>query len=227
MSEIVKCSKCSAEVKTNELVQISGNLFACPVCKRGNPRTSFKEVKHGAQEAVTEETKSTENVAGITLDDYKEHMKTVACKYCNSTGKFDTCIVDDKASIICSSCGLINHQDTDDCMLTFRGTTLWSMLKKATPNKAAADDPAMVRSLIETICDDIKQMLLDKNRKYGNSALSPLRCFSKADAIEGIKVRLDDKLSRLHNEQGDEDEDVIQDIMGYLVLLKIAKIINK
>lgn len=72
-------------------------------------------------------------------------------------------------------------------------------------------------------CDAIKLMLLQKNAKYGDSALNPVRCFSKADAIEQIKVRLDDKLSRLMRGQGKEDEDVEKDLMGYLVLLRVAR----
>lgn len=76
---------------------------------------------------------------------------------------------------------------------------------------------------IAIVCDEIKEMLLEKNRKYGDSALNPVRVFSKADPTEQIKIRLDDKLSRLRNQQGDEDEDVILDLIGYLVLLRIAK----
>ena len=68
----------------------------------------------------------------------------------------------------------------------------------------------------------IGEMLIDKNRKYGNSALEPLRVFSKASSKEQILVRLDDKLSRLKNQQIDEDEDVIDDLIGYLFLLKLA-----
>ena len=69
----------------------------------------------------------------------------------------------------------------------------------------------------------IETLLLEKNRKYGDSALNPCRIFSKADAVEQIKVRIDDKLKRLQNEQNDEDEDVVKDLVGYLVLLMIAK----
>ena len=76
---------------------------------------------------------------------------------------------------------------------------------------------------IATTCDDLKELLLNKNRRYGDAALSPLRVFSKADAVEQIKVRLDDKLSRLANQQNDEDEDVLTDLLGYLILLRIAK----
>jgi len=76
---------------------------------------------------------------------------------------------------------------------------------------------------IATICDEIKELLLEKNRKYGDSALNPVRLFSQASPIEQLKVRLDDKLSRIRNAQDDEDEDVINDIIGYLVLLKVAQ----
>jgi len=75
---------------------------------------------------------------------------------------------------------------------------------------------------IATICDDVKELLLLKNRKYGDSAINPVRVFSKSDSLEQIRVRIDDKLSRLRNQQTDEDEDVITDLIGYLVLYKVA-----
>lgn len=74
------------------------------------------------------------------------------------------------------------------------------------------------------VCNGIREMLLEKNRKYGDSALNPSRIFSKSDSIEQIKVRIDDKLSRLRNSQDDEDEDVVGDLIGYLVLLKVAQL---
>ena len=76
---------------------------------------------------------------------------------------------------------------------------------------------------IATTCDLVKELLLQKNRKYGDSALNPVRIFSKSDPVEQIKVRLDDKLSRIRNQHSDEDEDVIVDAIGYLVLLKVAQ----
>lgn len=75
---------------------------------------------------------------------------------------------------------------------------------------------------ITAVCNEILDLLLEKNRKYGDSALNPKRIFSKADAVEQIKVRLDDKISRLMNQQSDDDEDVVMDLMGYLVLLRVA-----
>jgi hypothetical protein len=76
---------------------------------------------------------------------------------------------------------------------------------------------------VNILLNEIELMLIEKNRKYGNSALEPKRIFSRASNIEQIKVRIDDKLSRISSAQNDEDEDVINDLIGYLVLLKIAK----
>ena len=70
----------------------------------------------------------------------------------------------------------------------------------------------------------ITALLLEKNEKYGNSALDPVRIFSTAGPEEGIKVRIDDKLSRLARcPEGLEDEDVLLDLVGYLVLLLAAR----
>ena len=77
---------------------------------------------------------------------------------------------------------------------------------------------------ISRVCDEIKAMLIEKNRKYGDSAINPLRCFSKATPSEQLLVRIDDKLSRIRNAQTDEDEDPINDLIGYLILLKVSKL---
>lgn len=82
--------------------------------------------------------------------------------------------------------------------------------------KAPAEDE------IRATCKEIEEMLVEKNRAYGNSALEPVRLFSKADAVEQILVRIDDKLSRLSRGQA-AGEDVEKDLLGYLVLLRIAR----
>ncbi len=72
------------------------------------------------------------------------------------------------------------------------------------------------------ILSEITEMLVSKNQKYGNSALEPLGVFSKLSAEEGLLVRIDDKLKRIKNGSLEkDDEDVINDLIGYLVLLKI------
>ena len=79
---------------------------------------------------------------------------------------------------------------------------------------------------ITEACEQIKNMLLDKNRKYGDSALNPVRVFSKADAGEQLKVRMDDKLSRIQSAQDDDLEDAMLDLTGYLVLDLARKIMS-
>ena len=77
---------------------------------------------------------------------------------------------------------------------------------------------------ISGVCDDIKELLINKNRKYGNSALKPCRVFSKSSPVEQLLVRIDDKLNRIMQGAGllADDEDVVNDLIGYLVLLKIG-----
>lgn len=72
-------------------------------------------------------------------------------------------------------------------------------------------------------CDFIADMLLDKNRKYGDSALDQVRIFSAADPVEQLLVRIDDKLSRIKSAQADDREDAELDLTGYLILLAIAR----
>ena len=72
-------------------------------------------------------------------------------------------------------------------------------------------------------CHEIAHMLIKKNIAYGNSALEPVRIFSKADAREQLHVRIDDKLSRIMRGTQYVGDNDIDDLIGYLVLLKIAK----
>lgn len=75
---------------------------------------------------------------------------------------------------------------------------------------------------VSEVLIEIKDLLISKNLKYGNSALEPLGVFSKLSAQEGLLVRIDDKLKRIKNGSLDrDDEDVVNDLIGYLVLLKI------
>jgi hypothetical protein len=72
-------------------------------------------------------------------------------------------------------------------------------------------------------CHEIAHMLVKKNIAYGNSALDPVRIFSKAGPREQLHVRIDDKLNRLMKGTDYPGDNDIDDLIGYLVLLKIAK----
>ncbi len=74
------------------------------------------------------------------------------------------------------------------------------------------------------VCDKVKELLLQKNLKYGDSALNPVRVMSQAGPVDQILVRIDDKLNRIKKGAGllASDEDVVLDLIGYFVLLKVA-----
>ena len=76
---------------------------------------------------------------------------------------------------------------------------------------------------ITEVMRGIEEMLIAKNRAYGDSALDPVRVFSKQDNIEQLYVRIDDKLSRVQRGHEYPGDDTIFDLVGYLVLLMIAK----
>ena len=85
-----------------------------------------------------------------------------------------------------------------------------------------AESKGPLEDEIRTECLAIADMLCAKNRAYGNSALCPVRIFSTANVTEQIRVRLDDKLSRLQRGHAG-GEDVVLDLIGYLILLRIAE----
>lgn len=72
-------------------------------------------------------------------------------------------------------------------------------------------------------CDAVKALLLAKNERYGDSAFHPIRVFSKADTLEQLRVRIDDKLSRVRSSNELPDEDTVLDLIGYLVLYRVAQ----
>jgi hypothetical protein len=76
---------------------------------------------------------------------------------------------------------------------------------------------------IREIADGVRDLLLEKNKAYGDSALKPANIFAKGSAVENLACRIDDKIMRIKNRGITADtEDTIQDLIGYLILLKIA-----
>ena len=76
---------------------------------------------------------------------------------------------------------------------------------------------------IKLKCQEVEDLLIQKNDAYGDSALNPVGIFSSLKASEAIRIRLDDKLKRIANVGlNDETEDTLLDCAGYMVLLMIA-----
>jgi hypothetical protein len=75
---------------------------------------------------------------------------------------------------------------------------------------------------IKQVYTSMMMVSLEKNSRYGNSALEPLNIFCKESSDIQIKSRLDDKLARVKNSQELRKND-ISDLLGYLTLLCISK----
>ncbi len=70
------------------------------------------------------------------------------------------------------------------------------------------------------VCDNFKNFLIEKNKRYNDSAINPLKIFSNVDTTEQICNRLDDKLSRIKTANELKKNDVA-DVFGYVALLMI------
>ena len=76
---------------------------------------------------------------------------------------------------------------------------------------------------IVEITESIKDLLLYKNQKYGDSAINPKKIFYKGDSTNSILIRLDDKLGRvMSNTEEKPRVNDVADIIGYCTLLLIS-----
>lgn len=73
---------------------------------------------------------------------------------------------------------------------------------------------------IDILFKNFSEFLIEKNKRYGDSALYPINVFSKQDSDSQICNRLDDKLSRIQNSEELRKNDIC-DTFGYLTLLMI------
>lgn len=76
---------------------------------------------------------------------------------------------------------------------------------------------------IKKVGGEVVSLLVSKNAAYGDSALKPVAVFGNADPIVSLGARIDDKLMRIKNSGlNDNTEDTVVDLIGYLILLKVA-----
>lgn len=100
---------------------------------------------------------------------------------------------------------------------------LWEKPKTVAADMRVATDVQSFEEKVHEETGAIASILIEKNKAYGNSALDPVRVFSQATPEEQILVRIDDKLSRIQRGHEFADEDTVTDLIGYLILLKIAR----
>lgn len=73
------------------------------------------------------------------------------------------------------------------------------------------------------VLDGMKDLLLYKNRKYGDSAINPKKIFYKGDSTNSILIRLDDKIGRIMSNPDDKPRvNDVADIIGYCTLLLVS-----
>lgn len=74
------------------------------------------------------------------------------------------------------------------------------------------------------VTKEITDLLISKNKAYGDTALNPVKIFSSLDSTEALCARIDDKIMRIKNKGiNDDTEDTVSDLIGYLLLLKMSK----
>ncbi len=70
---------------------------------------------------------------------------------------------------------------------------------------------------IKKYTNKVQEMLLSKNKAYGNSALEPLNIFNKGNASDSICARTDDKLARIKNVGiSDKTEDTLFEVLSLM-----------
>lgn len=146
-------------------------------------------------------------------------LRVLRAREWKCTGVFSGCSYTDSWNVVSSN---IKEEDLKllDCIpgikVTYCNFGKENFTSKKSYNSCQAKTP--LQNALDFL-DDVKKTLQEKNKAYGDSAANPLRIFSKSDKDEAIKVRIDDKLSRIAKGDGSGNEDAIKDLVGYLALL--------
>lgn len=77
-------------------------------------------------------------------------------------------------------------------------------------------------------CDDLKELLLEKNESYADSFSSPINIFARGLSPDAqIRVRIDDKLKRIACGKEYKEEETEKDLVGYLILKRVENKLRK
>lgn len=90
-------------------------------------------------------------------------------------------------------------------------------------------DKGSVEEKLATWLNGLHEVLVAKNKNYGNSALIPASLVPTLTVKQAILVRLSDKIKRLQtlaageqDKVGESFDDTLQDMAGYIALYFIA-----
>lgn len=70
-------------------------------------------------------------------------------------------------------------------------------------------------------CNELMDLLIEKNGEYGDSYSAGVRIMSQASPLERIRCRLDEKLNRLAN--GKQNKNDIMDLAGLFVMFEVQR----
>tara|TARA_R110001592_G_scaffold265010_3_gene530550 strand:- start:194 stop:526 length:333 start_codon:yes stop_codon:yes gene_type:complete len=71
-------------------------------------------------------------------------------------------------------------------------------------------------------CNEIRDLLIEKNIAYGNSVFDKGLLF-EVDPMYAIQARINDKLNRIKSKETYMSENDLLDVTGYLILLQVYK----
>lgn len=100
-------------------------------------------------------------------------------------------------------------------------TKAGNVVKKTTkvPCKVVTETQQKIKDILSGMTD----LLLYKNKKYGDSAINPKKIFYKGDSTNSILIRLDDKIGRvMSNTEEKPRVNDVADIIGYCTLLLVS-----
>jgi len=80
--------------------------------------------------------------------------------------------------------------------------------------------------MISNVCDELKELLIRKNRDYGNSFSKQYEKYGMTSSL----IRMEDKMNRLSNlisgakqEVNESIDDTLQDLAGYALLTLVVR----
>lgn len=77
-----------------------------------------------------------------------------------------------------------------------------------------------MKEKIRKKCNEIRDLLLQKNESYGNAVFDKGVLFN-VDPMYAIQARINDKLNRIKNSNTYLSENDLIDVTGYLILLQV------
>ena len=127
----------------------------------------------------------------------------------------------------CKICGralttdemMIGHETCTDCAKGASLAKVWESANSIDWTEKMSD----TQMKLVDVLDGMKNLLLYKNKKYGDSAINPKKIFYKGDSTNSILIRLDDKIGRVMSNPDDKPRvNDVADIIGYCTLLLVS-----